>query len=411
MFSASRAYVPTPNQRLILELIRTRGPISRADIVRLSSLTFPSVSRIVGELIDRDLVEEKRQRRGGMGKPPTELELNPESAFSVGLSLDYDELSAALIDLSGAVLVSSRVAVDDLGPDVMVPLMECHVGALLEQHEVPQHLLLGIGVGLPLPVHNDQVTGNLPELLTAWQDVSLASVLGKRFGYPVLLENNATAAAIGERWYGAGRDLGDFFLVFFAHGMGGGVVVGGRPHRGYRGFGGEFSCVPSLAPGNGSGRGAGEDVPHDAAHGRLMGLLKEAGVVEAVGDASGAADLEALYSTQGEGYEVISRWLGEAADALVPTLVNTEYLLDPEAFIFGGRLPEKLTDALIEELRVRLDRHRHPAKPYQPQLLRGKTGGDAAAFGAATIPIYRAMTPDPTPDASYRAALAQELIH
>lgn len=405
-FSASRAYVPTHNQRLVLNLIRTRGPISRADIVRLSKLTFPSVSRIVGELIDRDLVEEKRQRRGGMGKPPTELELNPKSAFSIGLNLDYDEFSVALIDLSGEVLGSSRVALGDPDPDATLPLMEREIGALLEQHEVPQHLLLGIGVGLPLPVHADQVTGNLPDLLSAWQDVSLASVLGGRFGCPVLLENNATAAAIGERWYGAGRDLQDFFLVFFAHGVGGGVVIGGQPHKGYRGFGGEFNCIPDPR----HPAVEGEDVPHDAAHGRLINLLKEAGVVAADGDALSAAELEALYSTQGKGYEVISRWLGRAADALVPTLVNTEYLLDPEAFIFSGRLPAKLTDALIGELRVRLSCNRHPAKPYQPQLLRGKTGQDAAAFGAATIPIYRAMTPDPTPDGSYRSAREQELV-
>ena len=406
MFSASRAYVPTHNQRLVLNLIRTQGPISRADIVRLSTLTFPSVSRIVGELIDRDLVEEKRQRRGGMGKPPTDLELNPKSAFSIGLNLDYDEFSAALVDLSGEVLGSSRVALGDPDPDTTLPLMEREIGALLEQHKVPQHLLLGIGVGLPLPVQADQVTGNLPNLFAAWQDVSLASVLGGRFGCPVLLENNATAAAIAERWYGVGRDLEDFLLVFFAHGVGGGVVIGGQPHKGYRGFGGEFNCTPS--PGHPAGEG--KNVPHDAAHSRLMGLLKEAGVVATDGGALSAAELEALYSAQGEGYEVVSSWLASAADALVPTLVNTEYLLDPEAFVFSGRLPAELTDALIDELRVRLDCHRHPAKPHQPQLLRGKTGQDAAAFGAATIPIYRAMTPDPTPDGSYRSALEQESV-
>ena len=82
--STSRAHMPTHNQRVVLNLVRTEGPISRADIVRLSGLTFPSVSRIVGELIERGLVAEKRQRRGGMGKPPTELEMSPRSAFSVG---------------------------------------------------------------------------------------------------------------------------------------------------------------------------------------------------------------------------------------------------------------------------------------------------------------------------------------
>ena len=93
----------------------------------------------------------------------------------------------------------------------------------------------------------------------------------------------------------------------------------------------------------------------------------------------------------------------------LPALVYTEYLLDPKAIIFGGRLPVNLTDALLAKVGERLSAYRHPAKPYAPQLLRGSTGEDAAALGAASIPIYRAMTPDPTPNAVYRAAVLQEV--
>ena len=394
MSNVSRAYVPTHNQRLILDLVRTRGPISRADIVRLSGLTFPSVSRIVGELIDRDLVAETRQRRGGMGKPPTDLELNPKSAFSVGLNFDYDHLSAVLVDLSGEILARDHVALTDSAPDTVLPLMHAAVETLLQElarKKVSRQLLLGIGVSLPLPLCADRVTGNLPERFSAWQDVSLASALGGRFGCPLFLENDATAAAIGERWYGVGRDVHDFLLVFFASGVGGGVVLGGRPHVGHKGFGGEFGCAPESSTGNLQAR---------AAPSSLLRLLAEAGV----GEALSAAELEALYE---EEHEVVLGWLDSAAEALAPVLVSAEYLLDPEAFIFGGRLPAQLTDALIARLRERLASSPHPVKPHQPELLRGKTGEDAAAFGAAAVPIYRAMTPDPTPDGSYRSALAQ----
>ena len=212
--SASRAYMPTHNQRVVLDLVRTRGPISRADIVRLSGLTFPSVSRIVGELIERGLVGEKRQRRGGMGKPPTELELNPRSAFSVGLNLDRDHLSAVLVDLSGEVLAREHLPLGDPSPDTVLPLMVSATEKLLGQ-DVSKRLLLGIGVGLPAPLHTDKVTANLPDDLSEWGNVSVAATLSKQFGCPVLLENNATAAAIGERWYGVGRDIKDFFFVFF----------------------------------------------------------------------------------------------------------------------------------------------------------------------------------------------------
>ena len=390
---SDRPYMPSHNQRAILELVRTRGPISRADIVRLSGLTFPSVSRIIGELIERDLVAEKRQRRGGMGKPPTELEVNPKSAFSVGINFDRDHLSAVLVDLSGEVLARHHAPLSSPSPTEVLPLMVSAAESLLGEQDVPKRLLLGIGVGMPVPLHSGRVTANFSDDLSGWKDVSVAATLGQQFGCPVLLENNATAAAIGERWYGVGRDLKDFFFVFFAHGIGGGVILGGQPYLGHGGFSGEFGLVPTR-----NAAGQLHDLSFYAAPGKLAAQLADEG------KAASVADLGRLYDA---GDETVAAWLGTAADALAPALVTAEYLLDPEAIIFGGRLPVNLTDALVAKVSERLPEYRHTAKPYAPQLLRGGTGEDAAALGAAAIPIYRAMTPDPTPDVTYRAAALQ----
>ena len=398
MVYPDRPYMPSHNQRAVLELVRSKGPISRADIVRLSGLTFPSVSRIIGELIERDLVAEKRQRRGGMGKPPTELEVNPKSAFSVGLNFDRDQLSAVLVDLSGEVLARRHTPLDTPDPAHVLPLMTSTTDALLSDQDVPKRLLLGIGVGMPLPLYTGKATSTLADDLKDWQDVSVAATLGAQFGCPVLLENNATAAAIGERWYGVGRDLKDFFLVFFAYGVGGGVILDGQPYLGHGGFSGEFGLLPVP-----NTRDQTRNLDFYAAPGRLVEELNRAAPQ---GKPIGVADLGRLYD---DGDPAVTAWLERAADALAPALVYTEYLLDPKAIIFGGRLPVNLTDALLAKVGERLPAYRHPAKPYAPQLLRGSTGEDAAALGAASIPIYRAMTPDPTPNAVYRSAVLQEV--
>ncbi|ADI14486.1 ROK family protein [Truepera radiovictrix DSM 17093] len=391
--SASRVYMPTYNQRLVLELVRVRGPISRADIVRLSGLTFPSVSRIVGELIERNLIAEKRQRRGGMGKPPTELELNPESAFSIGLNVDRDHLSAVIVDLAGVVKGHYHHPLEDPSPKSVLPLLSEAAETLLNEHGVAKSLLLGAGVGLPAPLHTSAVDGlshnsALPEDLSGWQSVALPTTLGQQLGCPVLLENNATAAAIGERWYGVGRNIDNFFFVFFGYGVGGGLILEGRPHVGFRGFAGEFGNIPIRAPKRGMPKHTGEY----AAMGLLHERLKEAGV---------ATDAETLAARYAEGDAIILEWLDTAAQHLAPALVYAEYLIDPEAIIFGGRLPAPLTDGLIERVAALLPALRHPAKPYEPRLLRGETGENAAALGAATIPIYRALTPDPVPEGRY----------
>ncbi len=382
--SASRATIPNHNQRLILDLVRTRGPISRADIVRLSNLTFPSVSRIVSELIDRDLIEEKRQRRGGMGKPPTELELIPESAYALGLSLDEGRLSGVLIDLAGNVQAQDILELSDTSPDTVVPCMLELAKKLMATKHVPPKRFLGLGVSLPVPLHTDKIASSVSQSLSdldEWHNLDLAEVLGQQMGCPVVLENNATAAAIAERWNGLGRTMSDFLYVFIAQGFGSGVVLGGLPHHGSHGFGGELASAPVYHAQEGEVR----DLGHYASPRVLFTRLKEAGL------GTGLSDLEALYESRND---IVMDWLERTSSLLAPILVSTECLLDPEAIIFGGRFPVNLTDALIERIGSHFPAYWHEAKGYRVQLLRGATGEFVAAQGAATLPIYRAMTPD-----------------
>ena len=390
--SASRATIPNHNQRLVLDLVRTRGPISRADIVRLSNLTFPSVSRIVGELIERDLIAEKRQRRGGMGKPPTELELNPESAYALGLSLDNDRLTGMLVDLSGAALAQETIELTDTAPNTVIPCMLELSDRLLAAQNTPRHLLLGLGVSLPVPLHTDKIVTPISrslDSLSEWQDVELVDMLTKHVGCPVLLENNATAAAIAERWYGVGREMSDFIYVFIAQGFGAGVILGGQPHHGFRGFGGELSSTPAYNVQGGEARELGS---HAAAR-QLFAQLRAAGF------GTSLSDLEALYESKNE---IVMDWLEKTASTLAPVLVSTECLLDPEAIVFGGRFPVNLTDALIEHVGLHFPEYWHDAKTHRAKLLRGATGDYVGALGAATLPIYQAMTPDAVAPASAR---------
>lgn len=99
----SPLFLRSYNERLVYDLIRTNGSPSRADVVRLTNLTFPSVSRMVDALIKAGLIIETRRRRGGMGKPPTELAVNETHAFSIGVAYADDCLRAVLIDIAGNV--------------------------------------------------------------------------------------------------------------------------------------------------------------------------------------------------------------------------------------------------------------------------------------------------------------------
>src|SRR5690606_5018245 len=139
----------------------------------------------------------------------------------------------------------------------------------------------GIGVGIPGPldltdisVSNNSVS---PNAFPGWKGVPLARLLTHRIGLPIFLENNATAAAIGERWYGAGQQISTFFYVFLGLGLGGGLILNGQPYEGCTGNAGELGYFPT--PGvpdsdgleNGAHLGVHFNVP------RLYRLLREHG--------------------------------------------------------------------------------------------------------------------------------------
>ena len=125
------------NQKLVYQLVRQRGSISRADLVRHLDITFPSVSRIVGELLELNMLQEGEKRHGGMGKPPIDLSVNPHHTHAFGVHLEGGKAEARLIDALG-----DTVASESFG----TPRLPEQLSGMLEQAKVDSATLLGIGL-------------------------------------------------------------------------------------------------------------------------------------------------------------------------------------------------------------------------------------------------------------------------
>lgn len=361
------------NQRVVLEAIRLHEPVSRAEIARHTGLTNQTVSNIVVELLERGVVQAGDKRVGRRGQPALELRLNPEGAFSIGLHLDRDHLAGVLMDLKGTVHRQIHYEARLPSPEQALKLMQ---KAVLELHrgqaKVPD--LWGIGVALPGPMEMESGRVVAVPNFPGWQDVAVRDWLEEHLGVLVYLENDATAAATGERWHGVGRGFSNFFYVYFGVGMGGGVILGGHPYRGASGNAGEFGHTfvqPGVKP-----QPVGNYIT-------LESLYKEAGV----------AQPKALEEEFQQRNPKVLAWLERAAELLAPGLVSVESLLDPEALIFGGRIPQSLIAYLLERLGQQMPLYRLPGKPLYPKLLLGQAQQDAACLGAATLPFYEEIAP------------------
>lgn len=381
-------YTKQYNLRIVHEVIRLFGPLSRADVARHTALTGQTISNLVKELLDIGLIHETERRQEGRGAPAMALAINPDGAYAVGLDFNRDHLTGVLVDLAGTVRQRDVVEMEFPTPGEALALMVGMTERLIAAQGLAHEAICGVGIGIPgLMHHAPGRAGYLvnPTAFPGWHDVPLADWLRERLTLPVFLENNATAAAMGERWYGAGQQIDTFFYLFFGSGLGGGVVINGRPYCGHTGNAGEIGYLPlTLAdPGGGGASHAGQhfDLP------QLYDALRADGV-----DVRTPADLEALLVA---GHPRLLGWMDRAADHLTGLVLAVEYLLDPQAIFFGGRFPDGILKGFMDRVAQRAPGRRMLGKGTAPRYRLATAGADAPALGVATLPMYELFAPAP----------------
>jgi predicted NBD/HSP70 family sugar kinase len=378
-------YAKQYNLRIVHETIRLFGPLSRADVARRTALTGQTVSNLAKELIELGLVHEGARVHEGRGAPSTALAVNPDGAYAIGLDFNRDHLTGVLVDLAGTVRQRAHVELDVPAPLEALDRMVEMVESLIARQGLARAAVCGVGIGIPGPMcvaeDGDGYVMN-PKSFPGWHRIPLAPWLRERLGLPVVLENNATAAAVGERWYGAGRQIGTFFYLFFGSGLGGALVINGRPFEGASGNAGELGYLPSTL--------GGDESTHAGQHfnlPRLYDALRADGV--------DAGTPEALDRLLAEGHPRVVAWMDRAADCLTGLVLAVEYLIDPEAIVFGGRLPDRMLAGFMARVARLLPERRIAEKATAPRHLLATAGSDAAALGVATLPIYRFFAPAP----------------
>lgn len=374
------------NRRVVLETIRVFGPISRAEIGRRTSLMFQTVSNIVGEFLQQQIVHTVGRSRATRGQPAVLVALNENAAFTYGLHLDRNQIRGLLVDLAGNVRAQEIRNVDASTTSETFALLGQMTTRLRHAAGIPQEDVIGAGLVLPGPIDDEtRMTAALshPE----WRGVEIMETLGSLLGVPVSIERDAQAAALGERLHGEGRAVEDFFFIDFGIGLGGGLILGGQPYRGRHGYAGEIGHYPAVRDGRVCSCGARGCLETYCSFGALLTDCD----IAVLDETTPQKVVDLLNAGNGK----LVAWLDQAADHLAPALLTLENLLDLETIFFGGRLPEPLVEALILRLEPILATMRMSGKKAHPKLQRAKTGENAAALGAAVMPVFEILAPDP----------------
>ncbi|MCC5948521.1 MAG: ROK family transcriptional regulator [Nitriliruptoraceae bacterium] len=377
------------NLGLVLRTIADGDRPSRSDVATRTRLHKTTVSSLVAELIARELVREAGSAGdGSVGRPAVALELAGERYVALGLEVNVDHLTYTAIDLTGRIREHATVWRDNRG----VPATQT-LRALAELVAGPRRALveggaIEVGASLALPGLVDASAGVLlvaPNL--GWREVPVADLLQAALGdaLPIRTDNEANLAALGERWYGAGRTHRDFVYVSGSVGVGAGIVSNGALHRGETGFGGEFGHLTLQADGPVCACGARGCVEALAG---LEALLRAA---SRPGHTPTSAAEVVTAATAGDevariAIEQVGTWLGIA-------LASTANLMGSRAVVLGGyfaALEPWLRAPIEEQLATRvLAATWSPIEVLGSELLAG-----AAVTGAAGVAL-RAILDDP----------------
>lgn len=377
------------NRRVVLDLLRSHGQLGRKQIADMTRLTTQAVANIIDELLTENLLVDLGRLRSGRGQPPVQFALNPDGAITIGFEISVSHLVTIILDLHGQIREQSSVALEDTGPVALIPRIVADVAAI--RHRFPA-ALLGVGVVMPGPFEIEGLSGVGPTTLPGWAGIDASSLLAAQIGVPVVIENDANAAAVGESLFGAGQGLSDFCMIYFSGGIGLGMIHDSQPLRGAFGNAGEIGHIV-IAPGG-----------RPCACGQA-GCLERYASLDALRERLGADASGDLTALMAAGHPALLGWLEEAAAHLSPAVTMLENILDPETIILGGELPDPVIDALITRLTYGTSVANRRNRPL-PRVIRGRTGHWIAALGAAALPFFDSIIPkldtSPGPAAAQR---------
>ena len=231
------------NRQAVLGQVRTAGTIGRAEIARALSLTTQTVSNIIAELSQDGMLLEKGRLSAGRGLPAIQYALNPEGGYALGIEVRPDAIFAALLDMKGKAVTTERVAINETQPDVVLSHVKALFARALDQVPTAQGRVLGAGVVMPGPFGLTGIAG-MGSDLTGWQEVDAEALFAGATRLPVVVSNDANAAAMAERINGVAREITSFAYLYFGAGLGLGLVDGGQLVRGAFGNAGEIGHIP-----------------------------------------------------------------------------------------------------------------------------------------------------------------------
>ena len=367
------------NERSVLELIHNRGPLSRAQVARVSGLSKPTVSLALSGLLRAELVLEVGRSHGDRGPSAVLYEVNPSAGWVVGIDVGRKWVRAAIADISGKIVARRDERARVTSQRQLIGQIGSIAHRLAREAGVAWSQVTQAAVGSPGVFDPARGYVAMAPNLPGWGRHGLVEAVREQLGSSISFENDVNLAALGERAHGLGRGVDNFVFLSVGTGIGLALVIDGQLRRGAHGAAGEIAYLP-----------VGPRDPKDPANRRRGSFEEAAAAAGIVREARrlgmrGSLTAESVFGAARHGNRTAERVVALEAERLALAIATIAPVLDPELVILGGGIGRS-GDLLIEPI----ERELRQILPFRPKIAVSALGDDAVLQGAVAIALEAA---------------------
>ncbi|MDY0407683.1 ROK family transcriptional regulator [Virgibacillus soli] len=373
------------NKSLVLNKIRTNEPISRAEIAKQTKLTPPTVSSIVKELLEQEIIMESNLGESKGGRKPTMLHINDEAFLIIGADVGPADVDCVLTNLSGKVLFqTSKKLSSQLTNDQFLAILKNCIQSVVDFVD-NQEKIVGIGVAMHGVV--DVETGTslfAPNLHLT--NVPIKDELEKEFGFDVKVENDARAMALGESWFGKHGKINSMVAINLGSGVGAGAVVDGKLYHGAQDLAGEIGHMTIDLNGTICECGNRGCLQTFASGPAIVKRANEKLKQENDDEISPTVNLtgEKIYRMAVNGNQNMVQVLKETGTYLGIGLTNLIHIMNPEVIVIGGGV-SKAQQFLLPAVQETIEKWALTSEAKQTKVVVSRLGDHATLLGAVSL--------------------------
>lgn len=371
-------YIKKQNKIMILNVIRNKRPISRADIAKITSMSPTSVGRIVGELEGIGLIRETELFSNGVGRKAMLLDIDAKSVLNIGVYLNRDVTRIGIVDFDGNIIKDETIkySTSGIAPEVVIDNIADYIEKIINESNVDIEKINGIGIGIPgiIDFKHGKVVFSAQ---LGWKDIDVASRITKKLNIRTTIDNTVKLKALAESSQKAFEGSHRIALMSFGSGVGSALVIDGEIFRGNKNVAGEIGHT-TVEP-NGMLCECGR-------RGCLQTYIADSALIQEARKVSDVSSVRDIFDAANRKEDWAINILDMTATYISIAINNVLCMYNPDTVILGGRLIESNPE-IVDLINKKCEKYIWDPFKGTFKIVYSKLKNDAVIIGAADLAL------------------------